>query len=139
MQMIKQALRRTIRRLGYDVMRYPQAGSTESVQPSAAPARGRSTSTKLVEAEDAIRRETEARVQADFYYYIDIVGSCNLRCPSCPVGNYAAQMPKGLMRLDKYKQIVEKIIAEHPGERIFIDLYNWGEPILHKQLPEIIW
>ncbi len=47
-------------------------------------------------------------------------------------------MPKGLMRLDKYKQIVEKIIAEHPGERIFIDLYKWGEPILHKHLPEII-
>jgi MoaA/NifB/PqqE/SkfB family radical SAM enzyme len=89
-------------------------------------------------APDPIMQETAARVRADQYYYIDIVGSCNLTCPSCAVGNYAAQMPKGVMKLDTYKLIVEKIIAEHPDERIFIDLYNWGEAVLHKQLPDII-
>ena len=129
--MLKQAFRKAIRRLGYDVVRFPrpESGSASVVQPAppptqASPAANSTAGQKMREAEDANRRETEARVQADHYYYIDIVGSCNLRCPSCAVGNYPGQIPKGVMPLEKYKRIVEKIIAEHPGERLFIDLYG---------------
>ena len=85
-----------------------------------------------------LRQELHHRQTADFYYLIDIVGSCNLKCPSCPVGNYQEQPSKGLMSLDVYKLILEKISKEHPGEKIFIDLYNWGEPGIHKHLGEII-
>ena len=85
-----------------------------------------------------LRRLLQQKQTADFYYLIDIVGTCNLRCPSCPVGNYADTQPKGLMSLDMYQAILQKISLEHPGERIFIDLYNWGEPGLHKQLGDII-
>lgn len=85
-----------------------------------------------------LRRLLQQRQTADFYYLIDIVGTCNLRCPSCPVGNYAKAPPTGLMSVDMYHSILEKIAQEHAGEAIFIDLYNWGEPGLHKQLGEII-
>ena len=86
----------------------------------------------------SLRRLLQQKQTADFYYLIDIVGTCNLRCPSCPVGNYAEASPKGLMSFDMYQAILQKISLEHPGENVFIDLYNWGEPGLHKQLGEII-
>lgn len=85
-----------------------------------------------------LRRQLQARQSADFYYYIDIVGTCNLRCPSCAVGNYTELPPKGRMPLESYLAILDKISKEHPNEKISIDLYNWGEPGLHKQLGEII-
>jgi MoaA/NifB/PqqE/SkfB family radical SAM enzyme len=76
---------------------------------------------------------------ADYRFYIDVVGSCNLTCPSCPVGNMTSELPpKGLMSAAMYNNILSKIGREHPGERIFIDLYNWGESVLHPQLPELI-
>ncbi len=85
-----------------------------------------------------LRRLLQQRQTADFYYLIDVVGTCNLRCPSCPVGNYAQAPAKGLMSVDKYQEVLDKITREHPREKIFIDLYNWGEPGLHKHLGEII-
>lgn len=85
-----------------------------------------------------LRQELQQRQTADFYYLIDIVGSCNLKCPSCPVGNYEEQPTKGLMSLEAYKLILEKIAREHPDEKVFIDLYNWGEPGIHKHLGDII-
>lgn len=85
-----------------------------------------------------LRRLLQQRQTADFYYLIDVVGSCNLRCPSCPIGNYPIHGPKGIMSIETYGLILEKIAWEHPAERIFIDLYNWGEPSLHKQLGQIV-
>lgn len=68
---------------------------------------------------------------------IDIVGSCNLRCISCPRGNMQDPTPKGVMKLDDYRKVLDKLLAEIPllGS---IQLYAWGEPFLHKKLPEII-
>ena len=86
-----------------------------------------------------LRAELSKRQTADYYYLIDIVGACNLRCPSCPVGNYdKSPIGGGQIKLEFYEKILDKIISEHPDEILFIDLYNWGEPGLHKHLTEII-
>jgi MoaA/NifB/PqqE/SkfB family radical SAM enzyme len=86
-----------------------------------------------------ISARTGALYQADYYFFIDIVGTCNLLCPSCPVGNFGASpLPKGLMSIATYKLILEKIEAEYRGQTVFIDLYNWGEAPLHPELPKII-
>lgn len=68
---------------------------------------------------------------------IDIVGSCNLKCISCPRGNMEDPSPKGVMKLEDYRKVLDKLLAEIPllGS---IQLYAWGEPFLHKKLPEII-
>lgn len=78
-------------------------------------------------------------------YYIDIVGTCNLRCPSCPVGNYKVaeagngQRPTGFMQLPLFKDILEKIKRESIGSHpMVIGVYNWGEPTLHPELPKFI-
>ena len=91
------------------------------------------------ESQLQLRSELGRRQSADFYYLIDIVGTCNLRCPSCPVGYYESSPIKvGLMEPERYRLILDKIKREHPGEKIFVDLYNWGEPGLHKNLSDFV-
>lgn len=79
------------------------------------------------------------REAASYVYAIDVVGTCNLRCPTCPVGNFAAaERPKGFMALAMFEQILAKIVAEQVCERPEIWLFNWGEPLLHPELPALI-
>jgi hypothetical protein len=80
-----------------------------------------------------LRVDLQRRQTADFYYLVDVVGTCNLRCPSCPVGNYADKPPKGLMQLGYFQSILQKARAEHSGKRLF-----WGEPALHPELSKLI-
>ena len=78
--------------------------------------------------------------EAETYVYaIDVVGTCNLRCPTCPVGNFAAaDRPKGFMPVKLFERILDKIVAERVAERPQVWLYNWGEPLLHPDLPALI-
>lgn len=51
-------------------------------------------------------------------FLIDVTGTCNLRCPSCPVGNFKEklneQRVKGFMPLDYFYRVIEKIKKECP-------------------------
>ena len=85
-----------------------------------------------------LRSKLSAAQETDYYFLIDVVGTCNLRCPSCAVGNYSQPEAKGLMTVEIYKTVLKKIEQENPNKKIFIHLYNYGEPILHKKLSEII-
>ncbi|MDM8568421.1 hypothetical protein QUF50_02680 [Thiotrichales bacterium HSG1] len=78
-------------------------------------------------------------------YFIDIVGACNLRCPSCPVGNFQSNdfvnqsRPKGFMQLSLFEDILDKIKREdNEHEYVVIGVYNWGEPLLHPEYPKFI-
>ena len=95
---------------------------------------------------EAICREKNLNVNVDYILSrdlndidpsIDIAGSCNLKCISCPRGNMEDPSPKGVMKLEDYRMVLDKLLAEIPmlGS---IQLYAWGEPFLHKRLPEII-
>ncbi len=72
-------------------------------------------------------------------FYIDVVGACNLSCPSCPVGSLDhIDRPKGVMSRDLFNKIIEKIYKTYTEQPITICLFNWGEPLLHPQLPLLI-
>jgi len=78
-------------------------------------------------------------------YYIDISGVCNLSCPSCPVGNFKDSdrvgdvRSKKFMSFDLFKAIVDKIEKENSlNIPIVICLYNWGEPLLHPNISQMI-
>ena len=79
-----------------------------------------------------------------FTYWIDIVGTCNLRCPTCPTGNFldselsVGRNPTGFMDFDLYKDILEKIKTDNVSDRIEIHLYTWGEPLLHPKVAQFI-
>lgn len=73
-----------------------------------------------------------------YQYYIDLVGGCNLKCPSCPVGNSrSTPRPSGVMSDEMFDAILSKIRREHP-EIEHVRLFNWTEPLLHPRLPELI-
>ncbi len=86
-----------------------------------------------------VLRRYNPREGASYIYVIDIVGTCNLRCPTCPVGNSElGARPRGMMKAAMFREIVAKIRKELPSERPEVNLFNWGEPLLHPQLPAFI-
>jgi MoaA/NifB/PqqE/SkfB family radical SAM enzyme len=72
-----------------------------------------------------------------FNYQIEVAGMCNLRCISCPRGNWPQHRKPGLMSAETYGRLIDKILLDDPWTGI-ISLYNWGEPLLNPALPEII-
>lgn len=72
-----------------------------------------------------------------FFINIDVVGVCNLKCPSCPSGNWQGErMPNGIMSVDLFERIMAKASAEL--NITGVGLFNWNEPILHPELPQLI-
>lgn len=72
-----------------------------------------------------------------FTFNIDVVGACNLRCPSCAQGNIKDyHRPHGQMDPELLRQIVVK--AKSECRVMGVHLYIWGEPLLHKNLPKLI-
>lgn len=72
-----------------------------------------------------------------FDYQVIVSSSCNLRCISCPVGNRSAGMHHGFMSAATYRQILEKILRESPLLTM-VQLFNWGEPFLNRDLAQIV-
>jgi radical SAM protein with 4Fe4S-binding SPASM domain len=59
---------------------------------------------------------------------------CNLRCPLCPTGQHQTGIERGFMSFDDYKKIIDEIARD----LILVRLYNWGEPLLNKELIPMI-
>lgn len=60
---------------------------------------------------------------------------CNISCPLCPTNDRnEAHVPKGLMPFDDFKIIFDKI---RPFVKT-LDLFNWGEPFLNKDIGKMI-
>jgi len=72
-----------------------------------------------------------------FDYQIDISGPCNLRCISCPQGNFGRKPKSGFMDTTTFEKVLTKVISEDPFVGA-VSLYNWGEPLLNPHLPEIL-
>jgi len=74
----------------------------------------------------------------DTYPTIEVAGICNLKCASCNLGSSLGETRKmGKMKFSQFKEIFDKMSQEIP---IFpaLSLYCWGEPLLNKELPEMI-
>lgn len=72
-----------------------------------------------------------------FEYMVDVTGMCNLKCISCPRGNYPEQPSSGFMAAETYERVLDKILDEDPFVSV-ITLYNWGEPMLNRELADIV-
>jgi radical SAM protein with 4Fe4S-binding SPASM domain len=62
---------------------------------------------------------------------IEVTNRCNLKCCHCPT----KEMKRARGDIDP--ELVKKIILENKGLS-YIYFYNWGEPLLHKNLWEMI-
>ncbi|MGA9048012.1 MAG: radical SAM protein [Dehalococcoidia bacterium] len=66
--------------------------------------------------------------------YIEPTMFCHLHCPGCPTGLRLGLRPHVSIELGMFKSIIDRI-----GSYLFrLQIYNWGEPLLYKQLPEMI-
>jgi MoaA/NifB/PqqE/SkfB family radical SAM enzyme len=82
---------------------------------------------------ERLRRATVLRSRP-YYYFVDPCNVCNLRCPLCPTGTGELQRSRGMLKLDEYRVILDKI-APYAVE---VSLHNWGEPLLNKEIFDII-
>lgn len=73
----------------------------------------------------------------NLFYTVDVMGTCNLRCLSCAHGAGGEKYSRGLMSLENYKRVIDKIVAENEVVT-HISLYSWGEPFLNPALPEMV-
>lgn len=65
---------------------------------------------------------------------IDPCNYCNLRCVLCPVGTQDQGRKQSVMSFQTFKKILDEC-----GPYLWeIDLYNWGEPFLNKDVFEMI-
>ncbi len=67
-------------------------------------------------------------------FTIETALACNLKCPECAIGADVIARTKNLMRFDRFKLIADKI---RPYAR-YVYLHLWGEPMLNKQIFEMI-
>jgi MoaA/NifB/PqqE/SkfB family radical SAM enzyme len=68
------------------------------------------------------------------YAVIDPTSFCQLRCPACPTGLRSGVRASASMSWERYKSVIDEV-----GDYLFrLDLYNWGEPLLHREAPEFI-
>jgi radical SAM protein with 4Fe4S-binding SPASM domain len=67
-------------------------------------------------------------------YFIDPINVCNLHCPLCPSGRGVLARPRGRMSFSDYREIIDQIVPF----AYRIELYNWGEPLLHAEIIEMI-
>jgi len=59
---------------------------------------------------------------------------CNLNCPLCPTGNKSLKRERGFMPLDGFKKTMDEL-----GDYLLnLTLWNYGEPMLHKDIYEMI-
>lgn len=69
-----------------------------------------------------------------YWLTIDPTNFCNLKCPFCPTGQGRNSRTKAMLSLDNFKRIIDEI----GPYLIHIDFCNWGEPLLNKQIYEMI-
>ncbi len=68
------------------------------------------------------------------FIQIEPTNYCNLKCPQCPAGGLGFKRAKHHMKLEEFKSIIDNV-----GEYLlFITLWDWGEPLLNPELPEMI-
>ena len=87
-----------------------------------------------------ILKETQWQLKHSYLFYfpnkvtIDIGNVCNLKCPLCPTGRGDRSASRGMMRIEDFNQVIDEL-----GSYLTkLELHNWGEPLLHKDLIEMI-
>lgn len=73
----------------------------------------------------------------DCYPTIEVAGKCNLRCITCNLAVPEVYESGGFMSAADYRAVLTKMKKEVPFFSS-VYLYAWGEPLLNKEIAEII-
>lgn len=65
---------------------------------------------------------------------VEPTNTCTLKCPLCPTGQGLLRRPSGFMDFETFKKIVDQF-----GKySLHLRLWNWGEPLLHKDFIKMV-
>ncbi len=81
-------------------------------------------------------RSNNSKVDSLFPYFLfcDVAVTCNLKCPLCQTGQRRNIKRESKMSLDNYKKVIDPL-----KKHLFtVNLYNWAEPFLNKNIYDII-
>jgi len=78
--------------------------------------------------------KTERIIGYPIKIYVDPTSVCNLKCPLCPTGKGDKSRSKGFMKFEAFKKIIDEV----KDYVIQVDLYNWGEPLLNKEIFKMV-
>jgi radical SAM protein with 4Fe4S-binding SPASM domain len=88
----------------------------------------------LLRVETAILRGSTRDFGLPYMLTVEPTNRCNLQCPLCPTGRGLVGRPKQSMSLDRYRRLIDEI-----GHAVYlINFQNWGEPLLGKNVIEMI-
>lgn len=74
-------------------------------------------------------QETEVR-SYPLRLTVEPINLCNLQCPACFTGDGQTSRPRKRMPFEFYQRVLEEI-----GDYLWeIEFYNWGEPLLNKEI-----
>lgn len=69
-----------------------------------------------------------------FKLFIDASNICNLRCPLCPTGQRKHGRTKAFLKFEDFKKIIDEV-----GDYLLmVDMCNWGDPMLNKDILKMI-
>jgi MoaA/NifB/PqqE/SkfB family radical SAM enzyme len=89
---------------------------------------------------DAVARQTDKPADGRYDFFplraqVELTGYCQLRCPFCRTGTALRrdypEVHRGLMTRETFAKIVEQVPS-----LVYLLFYNWGEPLLHK---DVVW
>lgn len=69
------------------------------------------------------------------FVQLESTNICNLHCVTCPQGNGQGGRPTGVMSLELFRKLVDQATSFNS---IMVVLHLAGEPLLHKELPQMI-
>lgn len=65
---------------------------------------------------------------------IEVNNICGLKCPGCPTGFDSNPDPKGQIKLENFKRVIDQV-----GEYIYwVELFGFGEPLLNKDICQML-
>ena len=85
---------------------------------------------------DVMQAQLEQSIEAGPSMVLwDLLGACNLRCPSCPTGVHPKLNPRGMVDDEAFYATLDKLREEF-GPRQQLSFYNWSEAFLHPKIVE---
>ena len=95
------------------------------------------TARKLLNVYLSRWEESHGRTRLRSYPFkltVEATGACNLRCPACFTGVGDVGRPGSAMPLELYRRVLAEL-----GDYLFeLEFYNWGEPLLAKNVYTMI-
>lgn len=82
----------------------------------------------------SLRRRHSRVLGKPYFLMVEPTNACNLRCPLCPTGRGTLGRPTAFLPVELFRQC----IAELGRTLIEVNVSNYGEPMMHKDLPAMI-